>query len=173
VADSPDDKDEKDAIDAEFTDADVDPPHSDEAPDLQLAFKPEPRKATWTRAAWSVVFWGGIGLGAYYLATHRSPPPKPEPPPQPGWDRLTRCSFLTSFDGNKNLSISEDGQAELYDNTEKDKEAVTGEWRFEQASNLFAVTFANISTSYAMVEPGQGPICMLLKGGRAGSRSHR
>jgi hypothetical protein len=164
VSDPSDDKDDKEATGADFTDADTGPPYSEEVRDLRLAFKPEPRRTTWTRAAWTVIFWGGVGLGAYYLASHTPPPREPNPPPQPGWDRLTKCSFVTSFDGNKNLSFSEDGRAELSDNTDKDKEAITGEWRFDEESNLFAVTFANISNSYAMAEPGQGPICMLLKG---------
>jgi hypothetical protein len=111
------------------------------------------------------MFLGGLGLGAYYLATHTTPHREPEPePPKPGWERLARCSFVTSFDGNRDLSFSDDGRAELYDNTNKDKDVVAGEWRFDEATNLFAVILDGVPKSYAVVEPGQGPICMLLKG---------
>jgi hypothetical protein len=159
-------KDEKDVIDAEFTDADLDPPFSEETPDLRPAlYKPEPRRKTWARVVGSVIFLGGVSLGVYYLVTHSTPHREPEPP-KPGWEQLARCSFLTSLDGNKDLSLWDDGRAELFDNTSKDKDvvAVEGQWRFEQATNLFAVIFDGVSKSYAVVEPGQGPICMLLKG---------
>jgi hypothetical protein len=161
MSEPPGHRDDKDEIDAEFTDADLDRPSWENAPDLRSALKPQ--RKTWVRAAWSMIFLGGIGLGAHYLATHR-PTREPEPSPQPGWDQLTRCSFVTSFDGNKSLSFSEDGRAEMYDNTHKDNDAIIGEWRFDEATNLFTVTFTGISNSYAMAEPGQGPICMLLKG---------
>jgi hypothetical protein len=156
-----DHKGEKDVIDAEFTGADVDARFSEETPDLRLAFKQEPRR-TWPMVAWFVIFWGGIGLGVYYLVMHTVPHREPEPS-KPGWERLARCSFLTSFDGNKDLSLWDGGRAELFDNTNKDKDALQGEWRFDEATSLFAVIFDGISKSYAVVEPGQGPICMLLK----------
>jgi hypothetical protein len=57
-----------------------------------------------------------------------------------------------------------DGRAELYDNINKQQDAVEGEWRFDKGTNLFAVIFDGVPKSYAMVEPGQGPICMLLMG---------
>lgn len=226
MSDLPDHKDEKNSVDAEFTDAEVDPPFSEQTPaimdaprtradedeilkrfltddeiaglspeekaaiikehegqgtmtgaegsplgsldrhpDLRLLFKPQPRERTWAHLAGSVMFLGALGLGAYYFATHTASHRKPEPPPpKPGWEQLTRCSFLTSFDGSKDLSLWDDGRAELYDNINKQQDAVEGEWRFDKGTNLFAVIFDGVPKSYAMVEPGQGPICMLLMG---------
>ena len=158
MSEPPEDKDEKDAIDAEFTDADVDPATFGRniRPRRSRHSKPEPepRWKTWAGAAWYVIFLGGIGFGAYYLVTHRVPHREPEPP-KPGWELLARCSFLASFDGNKNLSFSEDGRAELYDNTNTEKDDLKGEWRFDEETKLLAVIFDGVSKSYAWLSQGK------------------
>jgi hypothetical protein len=84
----------------------------------------------------------------------------------PGWDDLILCSELSSLDSLKELSLSEDHQAQFYDKSAADpkRSKVTGSWSFDQASKRYSVKLNGAATDYILVSPENAEGCMLIKG---------
>jgi hypothetical protein len=126
--------------------------------------EPPPRRIGFGIGPWTAVFWGAVIDGIIYFGIHRRMTETHSvQTAMAGWENLSRCSYVGSFDGTKELSLSENGNATIYDSTANNK-SIDGEWHFDKTTNLYTVTFNGESKSYSLLEPARGPICMLLKG---------
>ncbi|MGO8977479.1 MAG: hypothetical protein ACLPTZ_21235 [Beijerinckiaceae bacterium] len=108
------------------------------------------------------IFWGcaGISIVLLTLNPHKA---VEQPVELPGWTNLLPCSYAASFDGTKELSLSEDGRAVLYDKLAKGG-SIDGNWIFDETSKLYTVTISGEIATYSVVEPGGAGFCMLVKG---------
>jgi hypothetical protein len=89
----------------------------------------------------------------------------------PGWQDLISCSYVTSLDGTKQLSISENNRATLYESVAlSDKKrgderiSVEGTWSFDEISKQYFVALNGETTAYLLVSPERGGVCMLIAG---------
>jgi hypothetical protein len=89
----------------------------------------------------------------------------------PGWEDLISCSYVTSLDGTKQLSISENNRATLYesvallDKTGGDERiSIDGTWSFDETSKQYFVALNGETTTYLLVSPEKGGVCMLVAG---------
>jgi len=149
---------EDDHIDAEFTDLDEDRPS---LPPQKLDPKPDRQ-------------WGSVllliclvGAGLYWAFRNHSGNQTKDSLP-PGWYDLLDCSYTVSLDGTKELNVFENHGAVLYDKSVKVNgkyRMIDGNWTFDEASKLYAVTLNGETATYSLVEPeGPAGICILVKG---------
>lgn len=89
----------------------------------------------------------------------------------PGWENLISCSYATSLDGTKQLSVSENNRATLYesvalsDKKGSDKRiSIEGTWSFDEISKQYFVALNGETTAYLLVSPERGGVCMLIAG---------
>ena len=93
---------------------------------------------------------GVIGLLVYALffrSHHTEKTEKAEPPP--GWDELSSCTVVRSFDGTRWLSFSDDKSVELLEalpSERRDK----GEWSYDEESKKYLVTINGVTISYSL-----------------------
>jgi hypothetical protein len=73
-----------------------------------------------------------------------------------------------SLNGTKELNLFDNHRAVLYDKSvKKNGKYLTtdGNWTFDKATQLYAISFNGELTSYSLVEPeGSAGVCMLAKG---------
>jgi hypothetical protein len=103
------------------------------------------------------------GLGVIFLCTIFNAFFKQREAPQiiPGWENLSDCSFMVSFDGKRRLWLSENHFARI---EEPDQASASGSWSFDESTSKYAITIHNDSIIYSVVVPGDGDNCMLIKG---------
>jgi hypothetical protein len=110
----------------------------------------------------------GAAAIAYTACVHQSN--KIIPPIVPGWQELASCSYAVSLDGNKELLLSEDHSATLYDKSVMKEGSrykdigAPGTWSFDDNSKKYTVSFGGIADIYTVVSPEQVSFCMLIKG---------
>lgn len=92
-------------------------------------------------------------------------------PTAPGWDDLISCSYSTSLDGTKRLSIFENSHAALFEERgpadrkgDQEGPSIEGTWSFDQISKRYLVVFNGETTPYLLVSPQGGGMCMLIAG---------
>jgi len=88
-----------------------------------------------------------------------------------GWDDLISCSDSTSLDGTRRLSVSGNSNATLYEargpsDRRRDNEAISkeGTWSFDEISKRYLVVLNGETTTYLLVIPEGGGMCMLIAG---------
>ena len=88
-----------------------------------------------------------------------------------GWDDLISCSDSTSLDGTRRLSVSGNSNATLYEargpsDRSRDNEAISkeGTWSFDEISKRYLVVLNGETTTYLLVIPEGGGMCMLIAG---------
>jgi hypothetical protein len=88
---------------------------------------------------------------------------KQRDPPQviPGWDGISRCSFMVSFDGKRHLSLSENHFARI---EERDQADAHGSWSFDERTGKYTIAVDGEPVIYSVVDPGDRDNCMLIKG---------
>ena len=111
---------------------------------------------------WRPIFWSCVGIGIAVLTVYRHKAAE-QPMELPGWPDLLPCSYAASFDGTKELSLSDDGRAVLYDKLTKGG-SIDGNWTFDETSKLYTVTINGEIATYSVAEPGGATFCMLVKG---------
>lgn len=98
---------------------------------------------------------------------------RPEPPLVPGWEDLGRCIFTMSFDGMKELALSDNHQAVLYDLSKKEyweSPTIEGTWSFDETTHRYALALNDVVTTYSVVAPrsavtsDETVACVLVKG---------
>jgi hypothetical protein len=99
------------------------------------------------------------GLGVIFLCTVFNVGEAPQD--IPGWDGISSCSFLVSFDGKRRLRLSENHFARI---VEPDQASADGSWSFDEGTTKYTVTVHDESVPYSVVTPGDGDNCMLIKG---------
>jgi hypothetical protein len=89
----------------------------------------------------------------------------------PGWEDLISCSYVTSLDGTKQLSISENNRATLYVSVAlsdkkggEERISIEGTWSFDEISKQYFVALNGETTTYLLVSPEKGGVCMLVAG---------
>jgi hypothetical protein len=108
----------------------------------------------------------GVAL-IYWAFVHR-----PEIVPTAlGWDDLISCSDSTSLDGTRRLSVSENNNAILYEargpsDRRRDNETISkeGTWSFDEISKKYLIVLNGETTTYLLVIPEGGGMCMLIAG---------
>lgn len=151
----------EDIVDAEFREAD----------DLGPAWQSSDQPRLKPQRRWGsllLLLCIGAGTAAYYFfGPEKKAAPKTEWPV--GWAELIDCYSTTSLDGKRDLELSEDQHAVLYDKTAQENgkyRAVDGSWSFDPTTKQYAITLNGATTSYSLVEP-ENAACMLIKGGSA------
>jgi hypothetical protein len=88
-----------------------------------------------------------------------------------GWDGLISCSDSTSLDGTRRLSVSENSHAILYEahrpsDRRRGNETISkeGTWSFDEISKRYLVVLNGETTTYLLVSPESGGMCMLIAG---------
>jgi hypothetical protein len=95
--------------------------------------------------------------------------PVPKPPPTPGWMQIDACSPMQSFDGTKEITFREDHTVELLERDSNSQRVlapskVAGAWAFDEAARRYFVTLSQQQKSYALVQPENSEVCILLYG---------
>lgn len=126
---------------------------------------PIPNKSSpWRRALLAC----GAAVFAYAIYVHRSQ--QVTPPTISGWNDLIFCSHAVSFDGSRELLLSEQHIATLYEKSvaknEKSNEdtRVLGTWSFNDQSKKYILSLAGTTNAYTLLSPEQVSTCMLIKG---------
>jgi hypothetical protein len=103
------------------------------------------------------------GLGVIFLCTAFNVVFNQREAPQviPGWDGISSCSFMVSFDGKRRLWLSENHFARI---EEPNQARADGSWSFDESTTKYTVTVRDESVTYSVVAPGDGDNCMLIKG---------
>jgi hypothetical protein len=103
----------------------------------------------------------------YWVIVHRTE----KVPTALGWDDLVSCSDSTSLDGTRRLSVSENSHATLYEahgpsDRRKGHETISreGTWSFDEISKRYLVVLNGETTTYLLVSPESGGMCMLIAG---------
>jgi hypothetical protein len=87
-----------------------------------------------------------------------------------GWSELGSCAYTTSLDGQRELSLSDDGSATILDDSPlKDGETIKehtieGRWYFDDATKRYTAIFNGEATDYLVVSPERIYVCILVKG---------
>jgi hypothetical protein len=84
-----------------------------------------------------------------------------EPQAVPGWDEISNCSFMVSFDGKRHLWLSENHFARI---EEPDRASLDGSWSFNEGVANYTITVHDQPITYSVVAPADGGSCMLIKG---------
>ena len=118
------------------------------------------------------VAWAGALIGLVvltFLLARNQPPPVARAAriDAPGFEALGSCTDTVSVEGNKKLSLSEDGRAAVSGSDEA--ETIKGNWRFSGAA--YNVTFPGISATYKLVTV-ENVMCMLVKGEMGNANLH-
>jgi hypothetical protein len=118
--------------------------------------------------------YGWLVLGVLYLVFGRgSSAVTVPPPPQPiisGWNDLAQCTFLTSLDETRELTLTEKQGAEFREGapsqgTEKaEGRFIEGVWNYDAGSKRYLITLDGETTSYALLSRGDPTTCILVKG---------
>jgi hypothetical protein len=93
------------------------------------------------------------------------------PPPVPGWDDLSLCSYVGSLDGAKILMLDENHHVRFEDeNNQKDSndgdknKIIDGEWSFDEGTKRYAITLNGATTIYSVVQWDNSNTCLLING---------
>jgi hypothetical protein len=132
--------------------------------DLDKAPVPTRQNTEWG----SVLLLGCIlaGVGYWIISAWTNKPAQPEPWPV-GFEELIDCSSTSSLDGTKELHLSENSVAVMYDKSKKENgkyRRFNGKWAFNEASKLYTVTLNGEPIAYSIVQPSGWGSCMLVKG---------
>ena len=70
-----------------------------------------------------------------------------------GWDGISDCSFMASFDGKRHLSLSENHFARM---EESDQASTDGSWSYDEDTGKYTITVNGEPITYSVVDPGDG-----------------
>jgi hypothetical protein len=83
-----------------------------------------------------------------------------------GWDELGACSTMASLDGSREIKLSENQNAEMWDHSslkEGESDIVQGMWRYDASSKRYAVTLNGETTTYTLVERDEPVTCVCTR----------
>jgi len=137
-------------------------PTADEASKRENLSKPVavPRTRP-TKDLGGKLIYGGLGVILFCTIFKVAFEQREAPQVIPGWDGISSCSFMVSFDGKRRLWLSENHIARI---EEPDQATADGSWSFDKSTSSYAITVHNNSVTYSVVAPGDGDNCMLIKG---------
>ena len=107
------------------------------------------------------LIYGVVGilfLYALFNVTFQRQEPSPA---AAGWESLSQCSVMASFDGKRHLSLDQNHLARI---EEPDQPNVDGSWSFDKITGRYTITVNDEPVTYSVVTPGDGDSCMLIKG---------
>jgi hypothetical protein len=90
-------------------------------------------------------------------------------PPVAGWEQLDACSPMQTLDDTRELTFIEDHTIKLEEREAKTGRALgpstlAGTWAFEESTHRYFVTLADQQKSYALVQPENSEVCILMNG---------
>ncbi len=138
-------------------------PPAESAPTRENPAKPAERapKTRLTKGFSGKFIYAGVGVIFLYTIFNVVFEKREAPQAIPGWDGISSCSFMVSFDGKRRLWLSENHVARI---EEPDQATADGSWSFDESTSRYAITVNNDSVTYSVVAPGDGDNCMLIKG---------
>jgi hypothetical protein len=138
-------------------------PPAESAPTRENPAKPAERapKTRLTKVFSAKLIYAGLGVIFLYTIFNVVFEKREAPQAIPGWDGISSCSFMVSFDGKRRLWLSENHVARI---EEPDQATADGSWSFDESTSRYAITVNNDSVTYSVVAPGDGDNCMLIKG---------
>jgi len=93
------------------------------------------------------------------------------PPPVPGWEVLSLCSYVTSLDETKSLVLDEnhhvifEDEKNPKDTNDRDRnKTIDGMWSFDELSKRYAITLDGSTSDYSVVKWKNSTTCLLIKG---------
>jgi hypothetical protein len=107
------------------------------------------------------LIYGGLGVIFLFTIFRVVFEQRATPPVVVGWDGISNCSFMVSFDGKRRLLLSENHFARIED---PDQASSDGSWSFDGSTGRYTVTVYDEPVTYSVVAPGDGDNCMLIKG---------
>jgi hypothetical protein len=122
-----------------------------------------PRKRIWLRGLFLIAGVSLVFLLMY--AAWKKDAKVPEDPP--GWLHLLDCAIARSVDRTKELYLSQNSRAVLYDKSIKENgkyRAIHGSWAFDEATKRYTVNLNGVVTAYSLVELEDWGVCILAKG---------
>jgi hypothetical protein len=85
----------------------------------------------------------------------------------PGWEKLSECSPVGSFDGSKTLSFSADRTVALLDMRDRKNRSLAeskGAWTYDDTRDRYTVSLNNETRQYALINPDGSNVCILADG---------
>ena len=86
----------------------------------------------------------------------------------PGWERLSDCFPVTSFDGVKTLSFSEDHVVTLGEKLEATsampEREISGRWYYDDGRRRYTISLKDDSRQYELITPENSNVCILAVG---------
>ena len=87
----------------------------------------------------------------------------------PGWEQLDDCSPMQSLDDTKELTFLKDHTVNLQEREAKTERELgpskaAGTWAFDESAKRYLVTLAQQQKSYALIQPENSGVCILLSG---------
>ena len=84
-----------------------------------------------------------------------------------GWDEIGACASMASLDGTREIRLSENQNAEMWDHSSSKKgesDIAQGVWSYDATSKRYAVTLKGETTTYTLITRGEPVTCILYKG---------
>jgi hypothetical protein len=84
-----------------------------------------------------------------------------------GWDEIGACASMASLDGTREIRLSENQNAEMWDHSsskEGENDIAQGVWSYDATSKRYAVTLKGEMTTYTLITRGEPVTCILYKG---------
>jgi hypothetical protein len=107
------------------------------------------------------LIYGGLGVICLFTIFRVVFEQRETPPVIAGWEGISNCSSMVSFDGKRRLTLSENHFARI---DESDRTSTEGGWSFDQNTSKYTITIRDESIIYSVVAPGGGDDCLLVKG---------
>jgi hypothetical protein len=138
-------------------------PPAESAPARENPAKPPERapKTRLTKGFSGKLIYAGVGVIFLYTIFNVVFEKQEAPEAIPGWDGISSCSFMVSFDGKRRLWLSENHFARI---EEPDQASADGSWSFDESSSKYTIAVHDESVTYSVVTPGDGNNCILIKG---------
>jgi hypothetical protein len=119
-----------------------------------------------------LILFGAIAVVIYAVVTgNHSEKTKAtvKQPPAPGWEQLESCSPMQSLDDTRELAFLEDHTVTLEEKEAKTGKVLTpnalvGTWSFDELAKRYFVTLGQQKKSYALIQPENSEVCILLYG---------
>lgn len=111
-------------------------------------------------STWKLIC-GGVGVLFLYAMFKPAFEQRQAPQTVAGWDGISNCSFMASFDGKRHLLLSENHFARIEG---PDQASADGSWSFDESTGKYTIGVRGEPVTYSVVSPGDGDNCMLIKG---------
>src|ERR1700730_601171 len=115
------------------------------------------------------LIYGALGVTFLYAIFNVAFEQRETPQVIPGWDGISSCSFMVSFDGKRRLWLSENNFARI---DGANGPSTDGSWSFDESTRKYTIAVPE-PVVYSAIAPGEGNDCMLIRGELETADLHR